>query len=160
MMGGLTIMSTWLSQAAIEEQTSVIHVIFKVLIFFFGEHVMYLSGSCIFFYSYYLCRCCSTFRYIRLYQSTCRLFCKQLIGCGFIEHKVCINHHKASLFCAYLLDGGILLYYYLETWSSKIKCCWFAPFAMIFWISDLESLIPLRRWNRNSAETESTLRLW
>ncbi|ONM34797.1 luminidependens protein1 [Zea mays] len=31
-MGGLTIMSTWLSQAAIEEQTSVIHVIFKVLL--------------------------------------------------------------------------------------------------------------------------------
>ncbi|XP_021312080.1 homeobox protein LUMINIDEPENDENS isoform X2 [Sorghum bicolor] len=30
-MGGLTIMSTWLSQAAIEEQTSVIHVIFKAL---------------------------------------------------------------------------------------------------------------------------------
>lgn len=48
-MGGLTIMSTWLSQAAIEEQTSVIHVIFKVLIFFFGEHVMYLCGACFFF---------------------------------------------------------------------------------------------------------------
>ncbi|WVZ67528.1 hypothetical protein U9M48_016590 [Paspalum notatum var. saurae] len=31
-MDGLTIMSTWLSQAAIEEQTSVIHVIFKVLL--------------------------------------------------------------------------------------------------------------------------------
>lgn len=48
-MGGLTIMSTWLSQAAIEEQTSVIHVIFKVLIFFLGQHVMYLCGPCSFF---------------------------------------------------------------------------------------------------------------
>lgn len=31
-MGGLNIVSTWLSQAAVEEQTSVILVIFKVRI--------------------------------------------------------------------------------------------------------------------------------
>jgi len=47
-MGGLTIMSTWLSLAAIEEQTSVILVIFKVLIFFISKN-MYLCVVCKFF---------------------------------------------------------------------------------------------------------------
>jgi hypothetical protein len=37
-MGGLTIMSTWLSLAVNEEQTSVILVIFKVLILLISEH--------------------------------------------------------------------------------------------------------------------------
>jgi hypothetical protein len=38
-MGGLTIVSTWLSEAVVEEQTSVILVIFKVLFSFSREHI-------------------------------------------------------------------------------------------------------------------------
>jgi hypothetical protein len=92
-MGGLTIVSTWLSEAATEEQTTVILIIFKVLIFLF-------SWACIYVYGMYIelsshcCRCFFTFHYIKLCQPTCQLFCKLLTDCGFIGHKVCRNCHK------------------------------------------------------------------
>jgi hypothetical protein len=88
MMGGLTIVSTWLSEAVVEEQTSVILVIFKVLFLSVGNMYMYfcvvqiLNSSC-------WCRCFSTFLYIRHRQTICQFCCQLLTDCDFIGHKVC-----------------------------------------------------------------------
>lgn len=87
--GSIPILATWLSQAAIEEQTTLLNVILKVTIliyhryhalFILRQFLMTLLGIVRFFVIYH---------YIRLFQHKCLVYCRQSTSFGFTGHQVC-----------------------------------------------------------------------
>lgn len=86
------ILATWLSQAAVEEQTSVLNIILKVYI-----HPLILDLWPI-ISTFSATNCCSNgcryyaiFRYTKHFPYICRLYCRVLIDCDFIGLQVCCH---------------------------------------------------------------------
>lgn len=86
--GGIMILATWLSQAAVEEQTTVLLVILKVHNFYSMLWVILYFTNKKLTHDVMINRFFVTSLYIKLYQFKCQLYCKVLIGCGFTEHQV------------------------------------------------------------------------
>lgn len=86
--GGIMILATWLSQAAVEEQTTVLLVILKVHYFYSMLWVISCFTKKKLTHDVMINRFFVTFLYIKLYQFKCQLYYKVLIGCDFTEHQV------------------------------------------------------------------------